>query len=554
MQPFVNNEAAPSSTPLEPRSPGGNGLRSTLASAIIGFLPIAFVWLYKVVLHPRPFWVFYYDPETIYFYGGASILRHAVPWNLDNPGLPLHALSAAVLAVTGTSPLLLDRFRLVAYCVAAVLTFGAMLLLSHTLLSRLSIPYRIVALWTFFLCPMSLEYISVWSPELFYLPFGSLVLAAASTCFAGNASARRFFCAGLFIGVAVALKFTFLAWVPAFFLALLVHSTARNVRFRALLLPGGVASGFLVGTGFLVTRYKRMFSWLLNLATHSGSYGSGPADTPSSGELYANLMVAISSAKAWHLWLLFLALVAAYGLWKSRRRGRADAWGESLFLFFLCATAATYAMALRHFGLRYLLPSGVAAIALAALSLRILADSAPPRVAAVIFLVAAVLLGKHIVLDLNTHDIRIEESRTVRGAIEREINKHSPPGRKAVTIYSFRAPIPSFALRINTDRPEDQVAISQAYPYEGHLSWDNRIVFPAGASHWDIAVLTDSARKTFPDPIGPAFSTIGPFVIAARANPLSSHAYRRPSIERLLPHAFVREKALEGGVSGKQKG
>ena len=153
-------------------------LRSALVIAVLGFLPFAGTWVYKVWVAPRPYWVHYYDPETIYFFCGLELLEGRLPHNLDNPGAPVQALSAAVLACTGRSPLAFDRFRLTVYCLTALLTFAACLLLVRTVLAGLPRVSQVAALWVYFLCPQSLEYAAVWSPETLYFPAGALAVAA----------------------------------------------------------------------------------------------------------------------------------------------------------------------------------------------------------------------------------------------------------------------------------------------------------------------------------------------------------------------------------------
>ena len=206
-------------------------------TALILFLALAPIWgewVYKVYVHPRPFWAFYYDPEIIYFYGGLELLNGQTPKNVDNPGTPVQLISAGLLLLTGRNPLDFDSFRVSAYIFSQILIIISCWLLLKTLLLRLPPVLKISALQTFFLCSQSLEYNNIWSPEILYFPVGTLVIICTWTQFNKGLSCYGSALIGLTLGLACAVKFTFLAWIPAMFIAVLIVRPAPD-RSKKLL-------------------------------------------------------------------------------------------------------------------------------------------------------------------------------------------------------------------------------------------------------------------------------------------------------------------------------
>src|SRR5207253_10211680 len=122
----------------------------------------------------RPFWIYFYDPETIYFYDGMRIARGLVPAHADNPGTPLQMISAAIVALTGRTPLRYEAFLAVAHAVIVIAVFLGMLLLLEGLLRGVAPLAQLAVLWTFWLAPKAVERDAIWSPEAFYLLFGAI--------------------------------------------------------------------------------------------------------------------------------------------------------------------------------------------------------------------------------------------------------------------------------------------------------------------------------------------------------------------------------------------
>src|SRR5205814_2494173 len=132
---------------------------------LVAALPLLVNWTAKAVIDPRPFWVHYYDPETIYFYDGLRMAELHAPHAADNPGTPLQVMSAAISLVTGRTPFAIDAFRLAGYTLALLLTIATMALIVRF---NSSPCLTIALIWTYFLAPSAFERDVVWSPEILY--------------------------------------------------------------------------------------------------------------------------------------------------------------------------------------------------------------------------------------------------------------------------------------------------------------------------------------------------------------------------------------------------
>ncbi len=144
----------------------------------LAFLPVAGAWAYKAFARPRPFWVFYFDPEIAYFHGSRQLLMGRAPQELAHPGIPLYVLGSAILLGTGQDPTSVPAFLRVGYVLALALAAGGGLLLLRTVLRDLPPMLQVAGLWTYFICPSAMEYLTVWSPEILFFAFGALALAS----------------------------------------------------------------------------------------------------------------------------------------------------------------------------------------------------------------------------------------------------------------------------------------------------------------------------------------------------------------------------------------
>lgn len=471
-----------------------------LATAL---LPVLASATWKAFLRPRPFWAFFYDPESFYFHDGLRLLAGRMPLDVTHPGTPVQALSALLSLTTGATaatPEAFDRFRAAAYCAAwGLQVLGAVALL-RTVLARVPVPLRIAALATYFVAARSLAYETVWSPEILYFPAGALALAALWWALQRDFDFRSSVGAGATVGLACAVKFLFLPWLFAAALTAFVSGGRRTGRVRAAtgtLL--GAALAFLAATSPAAGRWPDMLSWVARLASRSGQYGDSPRALPSFSTLLGNLWTLLAAAKGWYLWLL----LAAAGAWLAiRHTGDADLGRDeerrrlrALAFFAATAIALGHLLVLRGPSAHYLLPAAMAGVGLVAVAAHAPELRRHTWLRWAGLLLVAALLGKHVEGDVRTHLARNEMAEHARTAITTAVARHAPSTRSPVVVYGYSTPMPSLALRYFATDPRLLRRVELLFPGEGHLGPKDRLVLPTGTRDWDVMVLAARDRQ-----------------------------------------------------------
>lgn len=451
------------------------GVRRAVVVAAI--LPVTIAWVAKVLTFPRPFWIFFYDPESIYFYSGLRLLRGVVPENVDNPGTPLQVLSALIAAITGTNPLTYERFLLVAHTLAFLLTLAATLLLLRTILRDAPPLLQVCGAWLYWLAPQAIERLDIWSPEVLFFPAATVALSLLWR-WSHEPSPKRAAMTGLAVGLLVAIKYVFLGWAAALVVAVMVTRRWRDV----LAVVPSLLAGFLLGTLPVVRLYPYMFQ-RLRVLTAPGSDGLGWGD----------------AAATSRMWIVCVAAVAVLAVLSFRRVQL------PLAAFTLTAIVVTIFGARENLSFRYVLPAALALlVAFAA------ASSNPPRhaVQVVLTVLFAVALTRTVVNDLTWHRLRIDDGRKLRAAIDAAVPDDG------VVLFSWRVPEPSFALRAMTTERRYQEVIASTWPREGHFnSWTGEVVLPPGAAQWDYLVINPEVLPTFRQPVGERIGIAGPYGI-----------------------------------------
>lgn len=461
-------------------------------SAAIALLPVVAEWIWKTVIHPQPWWVHYYDPETSFFYEGLRIASGHSPVNIDNPATPLQLVSAAISLVTGPSPLSFPRFIVIAHVFGLLLTIAGVFLLAHTLLRDVPPLLAVTAIWTWFMAPQALEYQLVWCGEMFFFGFGAAALAGVASSLVNPADTRRDALAGAAIGVLIAVKFVFVAWIGALCVAYL-FARVRPV-FRSLVATASAAVAFFITTAVAWPRYPAMARWLVRLATNSGYYGNGRRELPSLSQVVSSYVHVVVTSKAWMVWLAIVVVCAAATWLRGPRNVR------PVIVFAAAASGAVLVMAVRSPQFRYLFPIALCALLIVAVSAPVLRER---RVASsVLGVLAALLLAKAISGDMRDHRSRIESLVPLHDEVAAAVARVAPNG---VVIYGWRFPTPSFGLRINATNDAQLAEIETRYPRQGHYNdWVHRVVLPAGADHWDALVIDRAMLPEFPGPVGRA--------------------------------------------------
>jgi hypothetical protein len=266
-----------------------------MLTAVVALSPLIADWAYKVYVHPRAYWIVFWDPEAIHYYnGGLMMARGEVPSNVDNPATPLQAINAAIAKIGGYGAFDFDRLRTAAYVVNAFLLAGACLLLAR----RASRPALCVAcIWLYFCSPPALERLTVWSPESLYFLVAVWLALALSALVRQPGRLLAFASVGAAVGFACSLKILFVAVALALTALPFAGSRDESRMARASAVAVGFASSFVFFTLPIVPAYPRMFAWIGRLTTRSGAYGEGERGAPVLTSVVGSLREALLSAK-----------------------------------------------------------------------------------------------------------------------------------------------------------------------------------------------------------------------------------------------------------------
>ena len=476
---------------------------SPLTVSFIAFLPIFLIWIYKVVISPRPFHVFYYDPETIYFYGGSEILHNFDLSNFDNPGIPVYLISFLIQKILRIDVFHYDSFRLVFYATAIILYFLAFFLIARYLILDLPFSLKLACLWFYFLAPQSLEYINVVSPELLFFPFCMFLVI---TLFGGKSeiiSWPRLTAASTLIGLCVSLKFTCLSFVPALLLSVALSSEPLKTRFAKCIFSFGcVAITFMAMTMPFVPSYTLMFSRLGQFTLHKGLYGAGAVGLPTADRFGRNVVKIISSSKTYLPFLAVIVSLLGYLFFRDRDRLRKGKL-RFILVFLVSSLSIQYLAVVRseNIALRYLLPSAAIAVGAFAFILSKFHNYIPDKTRILIVLLISGLLVQHAVSDIRKHDRRISDNLGLEAELSVQLDQLGFNPQHHTIIYTWRLPKPSYALRYNIFRENFYSDIEQVYPQDGHWNpWMKEISLPRGSDRWNFAVVDKKYVDIFPAP------------------------------------------------------
>ena len=493
------------------------------AVMLIAFLPLAFDWTYKILLHPRPHWIHYYDPENIYFYGGLLLRDGKIPGNVDNPGVPVYLISAAIHYLMGFGPLDIDHFRVFGYILACLLNVVAAYFLVRHVLTDLPGVIQVAALWTYFMCPRSLQCSNIWSPEIFYFSTASLVLLAACSGDWSNLSRRRILTIGLSVGLCCALKWTFIAFVAALIVGLLLAARIgwpqrlRNAAVGSV----GIVLGFVAATSIFAQKYPRMLERFFQFAVHDSIHGEGSITLPSATVILSNLYKAVSHGRGWHLWLVGCLTLLGFWLWRGHKRGNHLSHRAAFFVIFcLVGLATSYALATSKEGmlLHYLLPTGIAGLLVFILAMRLAPSNWPMRFRIPIFALAVLVLCYQISKDIRLHRRLIRNGLRTHNEIARSLEELTQGQPEPTVVYSWRLPQPSFGLRFVANERYLRV-IEEKFPYEGHyVPWRPKIFIPSSRPTWDYLVIRENLMPDFPEPLSPVLASVGNVRIVGKAD------------------------------------
>ena len=222
------------------------------------------------------------DPAYAYLLNSLMLTQGFAPAHIDHPGGPLKILGSIVILVTdlfrGAPPLVLDVianpeiYAKTIQSVTAGLIVGGFLSIGffcHRVTG--SLVFAVLVQLTPFFSPQMLRLTGRYGPDGFLILCGMLLAIMIVLSVRMNKPLKPYWLAlgfSLVMGFGGASKFLFL---PLGLIPLILIPT---LRWKIAYVFGTVGSFFLF-TSPMATYYSRMSSWITNLLTHSGQYGSG---------------------------------------------------------------------------------------------------------------------------------------------------------------------------------------------------------------------------------------------------------------------------------------
>ncbi len=498
-------------------------LMLSIGLVVVAMAPLAAAFVYKEFLHHRPYWVIHYDPEMAYYQSGLDVAQGKLPFHTDHPGTPVQYLAAVAIKTFGDGVLQVPQVLMWTRVMLLALVSASVALMLATLFRSIPWPLGLAGVWTYYISGQALRYFDLVTPEALYLPATALFATAIWRQVFKPPSRVALLVSGATLGVCVSLKFLFLAWVPALaVLAWLDTRTGRGITrlINTAIAVGGVCLGFLMVTMPIAGTYDKMFSWLINLLTHDGAYGSGDLAWPTFSDWLNALGSAVGSAKAWYLWSVALLTGCAFTIYAQRTGsdGRQTDQGPLRLLVFLSlAMILSHGLLVRGFAIRYLMPMAILGVLAFALLLR-LHNVRKWRLRTWLPLaIVSVLLVKNGLHEIKIHDGIVvagtEMSRTFDEIVRRDSGEDVHP----VVVFSFRVPRQSYADRLFSKAPRQNV-LDRVHPREGHYKpWSRELRLPGTATSWDYLVIREKDIADFPGPTGRVVETLGEYtVVAAR--------------------------------------
>lgn len=480
-----------------PRSPEPRFSGQVAAVLGLALFPVLWVFVVTVMVEPRPFWAYLYDPETIHFYDSIRLRLGQPPENVDSPATPLHLLGALLVWVLDASVADLDAFRKVGYTCAFLATVAvAGYAARRWHCAGLGLPALLAGGAWYWTSPHALESVPVWAPELWYLPAG-LLGSIALERFWRDPTAPRSWLLGMFVlGGLLALKITFLPWIVAWLGVYLLFRDREGDRVpawaaAALLLVGSLAA-FLLWTAPAASRWETMLARHGQLLANTGEYGSGPPGFESMATLLERATTAILSAKRWYL-LLAVATVLVWVEWRKNASlaGAAKDPIRRQWAWALLSLGISLLSLFRSENARYQLPGHLAMVPAVASAVGALGRRNPRGAWGVALAIwASAFLQAH--WTISNHRMRIQQAASERIVLETSVQELLSRDPQRAVLLGFRVPLPALALRIAAADPQFLREVERLYPRQGHVDWTGQIHPPEGFPSWSCLVMSRS--------------------------------------------------------------
>ncbi len=304
------------------------------------------------------------DPEYNYLLNSLDLLTFHVPFHIDHPGTTLQEFGAVIIFFKWVAASLTGGWTSIQRAVLSQpddylrpINLGVILVLSAAVflaglrlyVASRSLTAALVLQFTLFLFRQTLLALPRVSPEPFLIAIGFALMIPLIPILLGQERnpARASTAAGAVFGFGMITKVTFL---PLAAVAALVGGREQRKRFAI----ASLVTGFFLAVPIL-PRIPAIWAWLTGILIHSGRYGGGPVGLPAGAEWLAHLNRLFSEEPFIFCSLLYYALVLL-----AMTRARRDPLTMSVrrLVWVICgAILLQLVMTLKHFAVRYMLPS-----------------------------------------------------------------------------------------------------------------------------------------------------------------------------------------------------
>lgn len=455
-----------------------------IGAGLLWLLPASFV-AYAGFFHQRPWWSFRYDPEMIFYWSGHSLLAGAGVTNVDHPGFITHYASTALAAFWGTAPENIPMFLTSGYLIAFVLNSIAVILLIYYLGHGQTVAANLCAALALIAAPRFLEMAVIWTTELWYPLVSSIALAGTVAWIRKPDSWKIQLLCGCGLGLLLATKFLFVAWLPGIVATAIFLSAAARKLIRSLAtIMVGIVVGFAIPSVIAVDRWSYMASWISRLATREGRYGTGNPGIPDVSTLHELFKTLSVNFSAWTLiWFLALFLIAI-----RIRREPGMAPEEKPIVIFCCVAMGTnVALLLRgaEEAARYLLPSAILVIPLVLFAMRQVEHLRWARLLALILI--SIVASKSFILSVNVHDRQVEAAYEMRSQVEQYLARLS---EEQCAVIGWRFPHPAIARKLSSPVSFEHL-VDREWPRIGYASQWTGVRMPPACDSWNLAIVQE---------------------------------------------------------------
>jgi hypothetical protein len=429
----------------------GRGKRAIFILVLLVLPTLAVCFGLQLRKASGPYWLSgNMDPTYAYLMNSLNLAALRRPYFFGHPGTPIHEVGAVVIRVMNfgsskaemTQDVLRNPERYIAAINSVLLLFcGICILIAGcvTLEVTGSLFAALLIEVTPFVSGTTLTGLTLARPEPFMIGVAMLVGAVAvlSLRWKVEKHPRWFAIAfGLLVGIGIAAKVDF---APVALVPLIILPSWKN-RLWFMFATGG-AFLFAIIPILSPPLVREMIAFMINLATHTGRYGSGQAGfiEPSSYVSAATKLVRDDA-------LFFI--IMAIGVVVLALKSRFQALGTAKRRILIAVTAAQLLqllMVAKHPHSRYLIPG----LALVGLNLVLLVDAFTPKMPAAFRYVPAVVIGLAIAgvhfWTGRTLLTEAENDRRFQFAAYEAVNKQFP-NVPVVTYYTASSPYYALAF------------------------------------------------------------------------------------------------------------